>query len=79
MKFNRDHPDEMCGGTVEPPAHHSGRHGPYGCLRVMGHEGEHVAMVRGAELADGVCFYCRRPGPPHPAEECPALTPQGDS
>lgn len=52
-KFNKNHPDEICGADLM----YSGTEAA--CLRRYGHDGDHVALARDAEFADGVCFYCR--------------------
>ena len=65
MRFTRHHPDEVCDGTIPDP-----RWEALACMRRHGHEGEHIAGVRQAGEADGVCYECRRPiGDPH-TETC---------
>lgn len=62
VKFRRESDEEICGG----PAKASFYEGECACLRAFGHEGEHVAMSRDANIADGVCWSCRaKPGDKH--------------
>jgi hypothetical protein len=62
MKFRPDSDEHACGERV--PGELSDKYADLGgiaCMRIEGHEGEHIGMVRDAAIADGVEFCCRIP------------------
>lgn len=62
MKFRHDSDEMVCGEVV--PGEESERFAAYGgivCMRVKGHSGPPIGMVRDAAIADGRCAWCRRP------------------
>lgn len=73
MKFRPDSDERACGTAVE----HGGIEAA--CMRTNGHAGSHMAIMRDAAIADGVCFGCRErrkhkpdcwAGKPH-GRDCP--------
>lgn len=60
MKFNKYSDEQSCGKRV--PGEQSDKYDDLGglaCMRSAGHDGECLAMLRDAGIADGVHWCCR--------------------
>lgn len=71
MKFNPHSDEQSCGRRV--PGELSDKYDDLGglaCMRTAGHDGDCIAMVRDAGIADGVHWCCREALDDEHAEWC---------
>lgn len=65
MKFRHGSDEEMCGASCEHAYGYA-----CACTRRKGHVGDHIAVLRDAADADGVCYACRAPTHEPHREDC---------